>query len=193
MRNKMIIVEGPDGSGKTTAVEYIMQMLEGKGIDAVSVRNPGDTVVGQMVRQLIKSPEAGRMCPATSLMLQCASTAQTMAEIVIPALEEGKWVVMDRFTWSTYIYQGVVMGNSIALIDALCNQFKDTPCESIVVYMDTPYEVIQERVMARGELDYWEANEERRRAVYDAYVDKAKREPHMTMKDFIEKFNELYG
>lgn len=191
--SKLIVIEGPDASGKTTAVQYIMQMLADAGIDAITVRNPGDTEVGHAVRQLVKSSNAGTMTPLTWMTLYTASIAQVMEEIVRPALRNGKWVVMDRYYWSTLVHQGIVQGIDIQLINSLRQIYDHVPCEQVTVYLDTPFEITLERIKQRGSLDYWEGNETRLRRLYDAYVDISKQYPHLTLEEFLNGFRKQYG
>lgn len=191
--SKLIIIEGPDASGKTTAVQYIMQMLADVGIDAITVRNPDDTEVGRAVRQLIKSPNAGQMTPLTWMTLYTAAIAQVMEEVVRPALRNGTWVVMDRYYWSTLVHQGIVQGVDTQLINSLRQIYDHVPCEQVTIYLDTPFEVTLERIKQRGDRDYWEESETRLRRLYDAYVDVSKQYPHLTLEEFLNGFRKQYG
>ncbi|MDR2807043.1 MAG: dTMP kinase [Puniceicoccales bacterium] len=107
MQGKIISFEGIEGTGKSTQVQNLKQFLCSKNIDAISVREPGNTPIGERIRHLLQhEPQAHNMCPETELLLYEASRAQLIHEVIIPALNNGQWVICDRFFDSSTAYQG---------------------------------------------------------------------------------------
>src|SRR5690554_2736996 len=115
-RGKFITVEGTDGSGKTTQYSLIRQYLVGRGLDVVAVRDPGGTEIGEQIRNIILDSSNREMGQVTELMLYAASRAQLVAQMIKPALEEGRIVLCDRFVDSNMAYQGFGRGISLDLI-----------------------------------------------------------------------------
>ncbi len=112
------VLEGIDGAGKSTQATLLVEALERAGRDVVRVRDPGGTPVSDRIRALLLSPD-NPVAPAAELCLYAAARAQLVAEVIRPALQAGKVVVSDRFTWSTYAYQGAGRGLDAGRIAAL--------------------------------------------------------------------------
>lgn len=110
-RGKFITFEGSEGCGKSTQIRLLVEHLQARGLEIVLTREPGGTVVGEKIRHLLQyDPESANLTDESELLLFAASRAQLVRELILPALEEGKWVVADRFFDSTTIYQGVGRG-----------------------------------------------------------------------------------
>ncbi len=120
MRGLFISVEGPDGSGKSTQVENIKKFFEDRGMEVVLSREPGGTVIGERIRSIILDKDLKEMDPMTEAMLYAASRAQHVAQVIAPAIEEGKVVVCDRFVDSSLAYQGFGrgLGDAVAVINS---------------------------------------------------------------------------
>ena len=101
-----ITLEGPEGSGKTTAVEAAVKALEAKGYQIVRTREPGGTPIAEQIRNVILDKENTKMDPRTEALLYAASRRQHLVEKVWPALKEGKIVICDRYLDSSLAYQG---------------------------------------------------------------------------------------
>ena len=112
-------MEGPDGSGKTTQINLLKEYLEEAGYECLITREPGGTVIGEKVRQLILNPEHKEMSPVTEMLLYAASRAQLVHEVIGPALEEGKIVISDRFVDSSIFYQGIARKLGISTVSAV--------------------------------------------------------------------------
>ena len=112
-------MEGPDGSGKTTQINLLKEYLEEAGYECLITREPGGTVIGEEVRQLILNPEHKEMSPVTEMLLYAASRAQLVHEVIGPALEEGKIVISDRFVDSSIVYQGIARNLGISTVSAV--------------------------------------------------------------------------
>ena len=119
MRGLFIVLEGPDGSGKTTQINLLKEYLEEAGYECLITREPGGTVIGEEVRQLILNPEHKEMSSVTEMLLYAASRAQLVHEVIGPALEEGKIVISDRFVDSSIVYQGIARNLGISTVSAV--------------------------------------------------------------------------
>ena len=119
MKGLFMVMEGPDGSGKTTQINLLKEYLEEAGYECLITREPGGTVIGEEVRQLILNPEHKEMSPVTEMLLYAASRAQLVHEVIGPALEEGKIVISDRFVDSSIVYQGIARKLGISTVSAV--------------------------------------------------------------------------
>ena len=119
MKGLFIVMEGPDGSGKTTQINLLKEYLEEAGYECLITREPGGTVIGEEVRQLILNPEHKEMSPVTEMLLYAASRAQLVHEVIGTALEEGKIVISDRFVDSSIVYQGIARKLGISTVSAV--------------------------------------------------------------------------
>ncbi len=104
--SKFIVLDGPDGCGKTTQLQLLAEYLAKEGVDVVKTHDPGDTKIGDQICHLLKYGAKGIMDVHTETMLFMASRAQLVAEVIKPAIESGKTVLCDRFISSTCAYQG---------------------------------------------------------------------------------------
>ena len=105
-----VSLEGGEGAGKTTVLNALREALHQRGLEVVSTREPGGTPLAERIRELLLHPEGERIAAETELLLMFASRAQHVRETVLPALERGAWVISDRFTDSSYAYQGAGRG-----------------------------------------------------------------------------------
>ncbi|MGD0929419.1 MAG: dTMP kinase [Candidatus Korobacteraceae bacterium] len=105
-RGKFISFEGLDGCGKSTQLGKLADALRQRGIEVVTTREPGGTEIGERIRAVLLSSRTAGLDPHAEMALMFASRAQLIAEVILPALEAGKWVLSDRFTDSTEAYQG---------------------------------------------------------------------------------------
>ncbi|MBP6785532.1 MAG: dTMP kinase [Verrucomicrobiales bacterium] len=110
-RGKFITFEGSEGCGKSTQIRRFVEMLKGSGREVILTREPGGTVIGEKIRDLLQyDPEASQLTDESELLLFAASRAQLVRELILPTLDSGAWVVADRFLDSTTVYQGVGRG-----------------------------------------------------------------------------------
>ena len=105
-RGRFITVEGVEGAGKSTHIELIKAMLEEAGIEVLATREPGGTSIGEKIRAIFVDRAEQQMTALTELLLMFAARAQHVHEVIEPALTAGIWVLSDRFTDSSYAYQG---------------------------------------------------------------------------------------
>ena len=114
-----ISIEGTDGSGKSTQIANIERYMKEKGIDAIFTREPGGTVIGEKIREIILNPEHVEMSDTAEALLYAAARAQHVAQVIRPALQDGRTVVCDRFVDSSIAYQGYgrQLGDGVRVIN----------------------------------------------------------------------------
>ena len=119
-----LVVEGPEGAGKSTLSLGLVERMRELGLDPVSVREPGGTPAAEAVRAAFLDP-ANRFAPHTELLYICAARAHLVQEIIRPALESGRPVVCDRYELSTLAYQGAGRGldlNTVSLVNRVATE-----------------------------------------------------------------------
>ena len=116
---RLVTLEGGEGAGKTSAIAAIRDRLQAAGHEVVLTREPGGTPLAERIRELLLNPQDEALAPETELLLMFASRAQHVREVVRPALRRGAFVVSDRFTDSSYAYQGAGRGLDPEWIAAL--------------------------------------------------------------------------
>ena len=119
INRRLISFEGPEGSGKSTQIKYLSERLIDMGEQVISVREPGGTHIGESIRRKLQAKDSTGLSDTTELLLFMSSRAQLVKEIILPELQEGKWVLCDRFVDSSVAYQGYGRGGDIDLINRL--------------------------------------------------------------------------
>lgn len=119
MSGIFITLEGPDGSGKSTITEFIVEYLKDLNIDFIVTREPGGTSIGEDIRNIILDKKNINMSPRTEALLYAASRSQHVYEKIRPALEEGKVVLSERFVLSSLVYQGIGRGLGVLDVKAI--------------------------------------------------------------------------
>jgi dTMP kinase len=114
-----ITFEGGEGCGKSTQSELLLKKFEQQNIPAVLTHEPGGTALGNELRKALKKKRGSFISPQAELFLVAASRAQLVAEVIRPALEEGKVVICDRFTYSTLVYQGYGRGLELSFVETV--------------------------------------------------------------------------
>lgn len=177
-RGKFITVEGSEGVGKSTNLDFVAQQLQAAGIDFVVTREPGGTPLAEDIRQLLLTPRDEAMSELTELLLVFAARAQHLTEKIEPALAAGNWVLCDRFTDATFAYQGGGRHMSDVVIGQLQSLVQGDLRPDLTLLLDAPVEVGMQRASRRGDLDRFEREEldffER---VRQAYLSQVEREP----------------
>jgi len=153
-RGCFLALEGPDGGGKTTQAGRLMDRLAAAGREAVLVREPGGTALGERVRAVLLDPDLEGMGAPAEACLFMACRAQLVTEVIRPALERGAVVVSDRFLLSTLVYQGVVGGLPMDAIAAVADLATGGLRPDRTVVLDVPPEVGLGRI--EGGLDRME-------------------------------------
>ena len=170
MRGKFITLEGGEASGKSTNLRVIAHYLRSKRIPFVLTHEPGGTPLAEELRGFLLQHHDECIAPKTELLLMFASRAQHIAEVILPALEQGKWVVCSRFTDSSYAYQGGGRGVPEADIATLEKFVQGDLQPDLTLLLDVPVDMALERANKRGLLDRIEQEDreffERIRAAY---------------------------
>ena len=158
-QTKFITLEGGEGSGKSTNIEYICSLLEQYGVDYVLTREPGGTEIAEKIRALLLDHHDESLAPMAELMLIFAARAQHIEKVIKPALANGQWVVCDRFTDATYAYQGVGRDLGVERIEQLEQLVQGSLRPDKVILLDLDVKLGFERVVQRGEKDRFEVEE----------------------------------
>ena len=178
MKGKFITVEGIEGVGKTTNIDFIHQQLQAAGRDVVLTREPGGTPLAEAIRGLLLDPAYTGMDSTCELQLMFAARAEHLAKVVWPALEQGQWVLCDRFTDATYAYQGGGRGIDSGVIARLEELVQGDFRPDLTLLLDVPVEIGLARASKRGALDRFEQEKvaffER---VRNTYLEMAQRSP----------------
>ena len=119
---RLISIEGGEGAGKSTVLSALRDALLADGEEVVSTREPGGTPLAERIRELLLGGTGETVHPQTELLLMFASRVQHVREVLLPALQTGAWVISDRFTDSSYAYQGAGRGLDEGFIAALEQQ-----------------------------------------------------------------------
>ena len=173
-----ITLEGSEGVGKTSNLEYIKSLLNDAGIDYIVTREPGGTPMGETLRNMLLGDEFKGMSDDTELMLMFAARAEHVAQVIKPAIEQGQWVLCDRFTDATYAYQGGGRQLDMSRIEGLENWVLGDLRPDLTLLLDAPIEIGRERAGKRSVPDRFEQErDEFFNRVRNTYLDRAKAEP----------------
>ncbi len=153
-RGKFITLEGVDGAGKSTHLQFIADFIGGGARRVIVTREPGGTELGERLREAILGQP---MAPLAETLLIFAARAEHVAKVIEPGLQAGSWVVCDRFTDATYAYQGAGKGVSFELIGRLGDAAHPGLRPDRTLLFDCSYEVSRQRLAASGKaLDRFE-------------------------------------
>ncbi|TQV73491.1 dTMP kinase [Exilibacterium tricleocarpae] len=155
-RGKFITVEGIEGVGKTTNIEFITRCLSERGVEPLVTREPGGTPLAEDIRRLLLQNRDEAVDATAELLLVFAARAQHFRRLVVPALETGKWVVCDRFTDATYAYQGGGRGVEMGHIAQLENLVQGDLRPDLTLVLDIEVGQGLARARARGQPDRFE-------------------------------------
>lgn len=169
-RGRLVVLEGGDGVGKTTQLPLVAEALRARNLVVQTIREPGQTQVGQRVRELLLDP-GSIISPSAEALLFLSARAQVVSEIVRPALASGAWVVADRFFVSTYAYQIAGHGLDDARVRAANALATDGLIPDLTLLLTLDQAGAAERLAARGVADRLE----RYGADFDARVAEAYR------------------
>lgn len=151
---KFIVIEGMEGAGKSSAIAVIENILKKQGIDYVNTREPGGTPLAESLRDMVKSVDhQEKLTIETELLLMYASRSQLLANKILPALAEGKWVIGDRHDLSSRAYQGGGRGFDENIMDTISNITLKGFRPDITLYLDIDPHIGLSRAKARGDLD----------------------------------------
>lgn len=176
-RALFISFEGIDGSGKSTQVQMLYHYLLNAGYIAHLFREPGGTSISEKIRSILLDKRNTEMTPIAEVLLYYASRNQLMNEKVIPALERGEIVLMDRFVDSSFAYQGMGRGLGMRPLKFLTRFATEDMKPELTVLVDLPLETAEDRLSNKN-LDRFESESAAfKRRVRKGYLDLAKKEP----------------
>ncbi len=177
-QGKFITIDGVEGAGKSTQIDFICSYLQEKGIEVIRTREPGGTELGEKIRSLLLGVETGAMHSDTELLLMFSARNEHIQSKIKPALAEGKWVVSDRFTDASFAYQGGGRLLDLARIEALESWVQGEFRPDLTLLLDLNVDVGMTRIEARSNKDRIEQEErdffERVRQVF---VDRSEQYP----------------
>jgi dTMP kinase len=156
MRGKFLTIEGTEGVGKTTNIEFIKQWLDGNQISFVSTREPGGTPLAEEIREVLLCKRDEKVCSKAELLMMFAGRAQHIDQVIEPHLARGNWVLCDRFTDATYAYQGAGREMGSELIAQLETMVQGSMRPDLTLILDVPVELGLERAGKRSEPDRFE-------------------------------------
>ncbi|MDA9366636.1 dTMP kinase [Pseudomonadales bacterium] len=159
MSGQFVTIEGAEGVGKSTNIAYIGELLDVVGIEYIATREPGGTPLAERIRHLLLDKAEQNVDPLAELLLMFAARRQHLQELIWPALARGQWVICDRFTDSTYAYQGAGRGLDLTVINGLEQLCLGDFRPDLTLILDLPIEAGMARAAERGELDRFESED----------------------------------
>jgi dTMP kinase len=144
MTGRFIVLEGGDGSGKSTQVPLLAKWLRERGLDVVETREPGGTPLGQVLRTVVLDGDTAVDARAEALLM-AADRAAHVTEVIGPALERGSWVISDRHVPSSLVYQGVVRGLGVIEVAEVNAWATGGVVADLVIVLDVTDEIAAER------------------------------------------------
>jgi dTMP kinase len=152
-RGLFLTLEGVDGAGKSTHVQWIVDMLTSRGVTVLCTREPGGTLIGEKLRELLLHEPMTLECET---LLMFAARAEHVHSVIEPALASGSWVVCDRFTDATFAYQGGGRELGTAKIETLERWVHPDLQPDVTWLFDVPLEVARERLNRTRDKDRFE-------------------------------------
>lgn len=180
-RGTFITIEGTEGAGKSTALQFIQSYLTKAGKEVVVTREPGGTVVAEEIRKILLHPmNSETIQPETELLLMFAGRAQHISRCILPALQSGKWVISDRYIDASYAYQGGGRGIDFYHIKALDKLVVGNFYPDLTLLLDVPAEIgfarAEKRSPIRDRIEQEKIDFFLR--VRSVYLDRAKQDPN---------------
>lgn len=173
-----ISLEGGEGAGKSTQHKRIVEWFSARGKDVVETREPGGTIVSEQIRKVLLDTRNAGLTATAELLMMFAARSQLVQEVILPALEDGKVIVCDRFADASYAYQGggrLLGAETVSIVEKLV--LGDLQPD-ITLLFDIPVEVGMKRVTSRGDADRFEIESVRFfERVRNAYLDRAAANP----------------
>ena len=195
MKNGIIIsFEGPDGAGKTTVLEQVLPILQKKGYDVVTTREPGGVEIAERIRDVILDVKYVAMDSRTELLLYMAARCQHYVEKVLPALESGKVVLIDRFIDSSIAYQGAGRNLDKGIITRLNDFATDGRKPDLTLYFDIESEIGLARITKNAEREINRLDLEKldmHKRVREGYLALAEQEKRIITIDAARELSEV--
>ena len=178
MRGAFITLEGTEGVGKTTCLEFVLESLAAANIPTVVTREPGGTALGEKIRDWVLKGDHGELSAETETLLMFAARAFHLDQVIRPALADGRWVICDRFSDATVAYQGGGRRADKGWIKSLRAAVHADLEPNLTLLLDAPVKVGLNRIRARAPDHFERENREFFTRVRSAYLELARDEPH---------------
>lgn len=156
-KGQFITLEGIEGAGKSTHLQFIADLLTNAGKEVVITREPGGTDLGEQIRNILLMQKTLHISNTAELLLMFAARAQHLLQVIMPALEKGQYVLCDRFTDSTYAYQGGGRNVSMETIGKVAQLVHPGFKPDLTLLFDLPVETGLARARSVGEADRFES------------------------------------
>ena len=156
MRGKFITIEGTEGVGKTTNIQFIQSWMDKHKLAYATTREPGGTPLAEQIRELLLSPREESVSNSAELLMVFAARAQHIYQVIEPSLSEGAWVLCDRFTDATYAYQGAGRLMDTGLIAELEMMVQGSLRPYLTLILDIPVQIGLKRAGERSTPDRFE-------------------------------------
>lgn len=192
-RGRLIALEGPDGSGKTTQIKLLEKYLKESGYEVVRTREPGGTKISEKIREIILDNDNCNMSYMCEALLYAASRAQLVNEVIKPALSLGKIVICDRFVYSSMVYQGIGRGLGMERIKSINEVTLDGLEADLILMITIPYEEGLKRKKMQRSLDRLEnGGNEFHKKVFEGYMDICRKYDKIEVVDGNRNVDEIH-
>jgi dTMP kinase len=158
-RGQFITIEGIEGVGKSTNIDFIARLVETSGRRVVKTREPGGTPMAESIRDMLLAHGHEAVPDVAEMLLFFASRALHLHNLIRPALERGEWVICDRFTDASRAYQGFGRGLDMEMINTMADWVHDGLDPDLTILLDAPADVGLMRAGARGSADRLESEQ----------------------------------
>ncbi len=176
-KGKFITLEGIDGAGKSTHLNWLVDFLRSRGKTVVVTREPGGTPLGEKLRELLLD-NRHTMHAETEALLMFAARREHLDKVILPALDQGNWVISDRFTDASFAYQGGGRGLRMQKLDELEHWVQEQFQPDLTLYFDVSVELGRQRTSAIKTADRFEKEQDEFfRRVREAYLERARKFP----------------
>ena len=173
-----ITLEGIEGAGKSTVADFIEDFLTKEGHDVIKTREPGGTVIGEQIREILLKNENYTLTYDTELLLVFSARAQHIQEVILPTLSSGKIILCDRFTDASYAYQGGGRGIDESRINLLEKWVQGDLRPNLTLLFDLDVSIGMQRTKKRSDADRFEREEINFfEKIRNTYLERAKKEP----------------
>ena len=177
-KNLFITLEGIEGAGKSTVIDFIEIFITSSGYDVVKTREPGGTAIGEQVREILLNKNNDKLTDDTELLLIFAARAQHLSEIILPNLTSNKIVLCDRFIDASYAYQGAGRGIEQSKINLLENWVMPDIKPDLTFLLDLDPKIAFERTNKRSDADRFESEDIHFfEKIRQYYLERAENEP----------------
>ena len=159
MAGKFITIEGSEGVGKSTNIEFISKYLKSRDITTLETREPGGTKIAEEIRQVLLTTEGETVPEIAELLLFFAARSFHVENLIKPAINQGHYVICDRFSDATVAYQGYGRGFNIQDINTIASWVHEKMQPDLTILLDAPAEIGMQRAKQRGTMDRMESED----------------------------------